>query len=47
MKMKLICLMLIIVGVVSCKKDQHSITPESISQINDSSKNLSKEQVKD
>lgn len=46
MKTKLICLMLIIVGIVSCKKDQHSVTPESISQISDSLKNLSKEQVK-
>lgn len=47
MKTKLICLMLMITCIVSCKKDQHPVIPESISQINDSSRNLSKEQVKD
>lgn len=33
--------MMIITGIASCKKDQHSVTPNSISQISDSSKSLS------
>ncbi len=46
MKTKLICLMLIMTGIVSCKKDQHLVTPTNL-QIGDSTKNLSLKQVED
>jgi len=47
MKTKLFCLVLIISGIVSCKKEQTSITTETLSPNLDSSKNLSIKQIKD
>ena len=47
MKTKLTCLMLIITCILSCKKDQQSVTTNTIAQISDSSKTLTLSQVKD
>jgi len=47
MKTKLIYLMLILGTIVSCKKEQGSLTTETVSPSVDSPKNLSIKQIKD